>query len=231
MQDAAALGRDAALVIETEAFAELASGTVAEALVGLFVADQIASRKAKQIGGSASKPVELAAVLGAGIMGGGIAYQSAYKGVPVIMKDIAQEGIDLGLAEASKLLAARVKRGRLTPEKMAGILNKITPSLSYEGLDGVDIIVEAVVENPKVKQAVLAETEKHMSIESVLCSNTSTISIDLLAQNLSRPEQFCGMHFFNPVHKMPLVEVIRGSKTSDKAVATAKISALSSDKV
>ena len=163
--------------------------------------------------------VERAAVLGAGIMGGGIAYQSAYKGTPIIMKDIAQAGIDLGLAEASKLLAKQVDRGRMTPAEMAGVLSKIQPSLGYDGFEHVDIVVEAVVENPKVKHAVLKETEDKIREDAILTSNTSTISIDLLAEPLSRPENFCGMHFFNPVHRMPLVEVIRGEKTSDAAIA------------
>jgi 3-hydroxyacyl-CoA dehydrogenase/enoyl-CoA hydratase/3-hydroxybutyryl-CoA epimerase/enoyl-CoA isomerase len=135
------------------------------------------------------------------------------------MKDIAQAGLDLGLNEANKLLAKRVARGRMSPEKMGEVLNNIDPTLSYEGFENVDIVVEAVVENPKVKQAVLAETEKHIREDAILASNTSTISITFLAEALQRPENFCGMHFFNPVHAMPLVEVIRGQKSSDAAIA------------
>ncbi|MFN2289077.1 MAG: 3-hydroxyacyl-CoA dehydrogenase NAD-binding domain-containing protein, partial [Chromatocurvus sp.] len=157
--------------------------------------------------------------LGAGIMGGGIAYQSAYKGVPIRMKDINQEGLDLGLSEAGKLLSKRVNRGRMTPEKMAGVLNSIDPVLSYEGFEDVDIVVEAVVENARVKHSVLAEVEQSVTEDTVLTSNTSTISITSLAESLQRPQNFCGMHFFNPVHAMPLVEVIRGEKSSDNAIA------------
>ena len=219
MQDAAKLGRDEALAIETNAFAELAKGPVAKSLVGLFLNDQVVSKKAKALAKSIDAPINRSAVLGAGIMGGGIAYQAAYKNTPVVMKDIAQEGIDLGLSEASKLLSKRVDIGRMTPAKMAEILSKITPTLSYDGFDSVDIVVEAVVENPKVKRSVLAEAEKTLSDNAVLCSNTSTISIDHLAEALNKPENFCGMHFFNPVHKMPLVEVIRGTKTSDQTIA------------
>jgi 3-hydroxyacyl-CoA dehydrogenase/enoyl-CoA hydratase/3-hydroxybutyryl-CoA epimerase/enoyl-CoA isomerase len=102
---------------------------------------------------------------------------------------------------------------------MAEVLNRIEPTFTYEGFGNVDIVVEAVVENPKVKQAVLVEVEQKVSEDSVLATNTSTISVDLLAQGLSRPENFCGMHFFNPVHAMPLVEVIRGSQSSDTAIA------------
>jgi 3-hydroxyacyl-CoA dehydrogenase/enoyl-CoA hydratase/3-hydroxybutyryl-CoA epimerase/enoyl-CoA isomerase len=135
------------------------------------------------------------------------------------MKDIAQAGIDLGLGEASKLLSKLVDRGRMSVAEMAGVLNKIQPSLSYEGFENVDIVVEAVVENPDVKHAVLTETEAQIRDDAILASNTSTISITRLAEPLKRPENFCGMHFFNPVHKMPLVEVIRGEKTGDEAVA------------
>ncbi|PID55194.1 MAG: fatty acid oxidation complex subunit alpha FadB [Gammaproteobacteria bacterium] len=208
-----------ALDVEADAFAELATTPVASALVGLFLADQQLGKTAKSWAKKADGDIERAAVLGAGIMGGGIAYQSAYKGTPIKMKDIAQAGLDLGLAEASKLLSKRVNRGRMTPEQMGAVLNNIDPTLTYEGFEDVDIVVEAVVENPKVKHAVLAETEKHIRKDAILASNTSTISITYLAEALERPENFCGMHFFNPVHAMPLVEVIRGEKTSDEAVA------------
>ncbi len=219
MQEGAKLSRDDAQKVETGVFCELSQTSVAKSLVGLFISDQVIGKKAKGWEKQADKKVERAAVLGAGIMGGGIAYQSAYKGTPIVMKDINQAGIDLGLAEASKLLAKRVDRGRMTPAKMGAVLNNIDPALSYEGFDDVDVVVEAVVENPKVKHAVLAECETKIADNAVLCSNTSTISITYLAEALKRPENFCGMHFFNPVHAMPLVEVIRGEKTSDAAVA------------
>ena len=164
--------------------------------------------------------MNLAAVLGAGIMGGGIAYQSAVKGTPILMKDIREEGIQLGLDEASKLLGKRVAKGRMKPEQMAKALNAIRPTMSYGDFKEVDLVVEAVVENPKVKHAVLAEVESQVTEDTIITSNTSTISITYLAEALKRPENFCGMHFFNPVHMMPLVEVIRGEKTSDRAIAT-----------
>ena len=218
MEKAAGMGRDDALREEARGIAKMAGTTTAKNLVGLFLGDQVLSHTAKALAKQGGK-VERAAVLGAGIMGGGIAYQSAYKGTPIIMKDIAQSGIDLGLSEASKLLAKRVDRGRMTPAEMAAVLSKIQPSLGYDGFEHVDIVVEAVVENPKVKHAVLKETESKIREDAVLTSNTSTISIDHLAEPLSRPENFCGMHFFNPVHRMPLVEVIRGKKTGDAAIA------------
>ena len=213
------LPRDEAFAVEAAAFAKLAKTDVAANLIGIFLKDQYLKRKSKKIAAEAGA-VNQAAVLGAGIMGGGVAYQSASKGTPIVMKDIREEALQAGLEEADKLLLKQISRGRMTPEKMAGVLNNIRPTLSYGDVAGVDLVVEAVVENPKIKQSVLAETEAALSEEAILTSNTSTISIDLLAQNLKRPENFCGMHFFNPVHMMPLVEVIRGSKSSDKAIAT-----------
>jgi 3-hydroxyacyl-CoA dehydrogenase/enoyl-CoA hydratase/3-hydroxybutyryl-CoA epimerase/enoyl-CoA isomerase len=218
MQKAAGMSRDDALREEARGIARMARTRAAKNLVGLFLGDQLLSRHAKGLARKAGK-VERAAVLGAGIMGGGIAYQSALKGTPIIMKDIAQAGIDLGLAEASKLLSKQVERGRMSAVEMAAVLNKIQPSLTYEGFADVDVVVEAVVENPKVKHAVLTETEAQIREDAVLASNTSTISITHLAEPLKRPENFCGMHFFNPVHRMPLVEVIRGEKTGEDAIA------------
>ncbi len=134
------------------------------------------------------------------------------------MKDIKEEAIELGLKEARKLFGKQVERNKLTTEQMAEKLSNIRPTLSYGDFGHVDLVVEAVVENPKVKDAVLTEVEGLVDEKAILTSNTSTISINRLAENLKRPENFCGMHFFNPVHRMPLVEVIRGEKTSDAAV-------------
>ncbi len=219
MQKAANHGRDKALAIEAAGFVKLAKTTVASSLIGLFLNDQALKRKAKGYE-KVAKPVNMAAVLGAGIMGGGIAYQSALKGTPILMKDIREEGIQLGLDEAAKLLVKRLERKRIEPLAMAKALNAIRPTTSYGDFGTVDIVVEAVVENPKVKQAVLAEVEEQVGENTILASNTSTISINHLAKALKRPQNFVGMHFFNPVHMMPLVEVIRGEHSSDEAVAT-----------
>ncbi|KZZ46091.1 multifunctional fatty acid oxidation complex subunit alpha [Thalassolituus sp. HI0120] len=219
MQKAASAGRDKALEAEAKGFAKLAKTTESQALIGLFNNDQLLKKKAKE-SEKAAKPTNKAAVLGAGIMGGGIAYQSAVKGTPIMMKDIAEAGIELGLSEANKLLSKRVERKKMKPLAMGETLNRIRPTLSYAEFGDVDTVVEAVVENPKVKKMVLAELEDNVREDTVITSNTSTISIDLLAEDLKRPENFLGMHFFNPVHMMPLVEVIRGKKTSEEAVAT-----------
>ncbi len=219
IQKAANFGRDKALEVEAAGFVKMAKTSAAASLIGLFLNDQELKKKAK-VYDEVAKGVKQAAVLGAGIMGGGIAYQSAVKGTPILMKDIREEAIALGLGEASKLLGKRVEKGRLTTAKMAEALNAIRPTLSYGDFGTVDLVVEAVVENPKVKQAVLAEVEGQVGENTILASNTSTISISLLAKALKRPENFVGMHFFNPVHMMPLVEVIRGEKSSEVAVAT-----------
>ncbi|EKE83375.1 fatty acid oxidation complex subunit alpha FadB [Idiomarina xiamenensis] len=211
--------REGALKAENEAFVKLTQTDACRAQVGIFLADQAVKGKAKKYSKAASKEIKHAAVLGAGIMGGGIAYQSAYKGVPVVMKDIRQEALDLGMKEAGKILSKAVQRGKADNAKMIKVLSSITPTLLDDALKGVDIVVEAVVENPNVKGKVLAQTEATVGDDAIIVSNTSTISIDALAKNLNDPSRFCGMHFFNPVHKMPLVEIIRGEKTSDETVA------------
>ncbi|PSW41209.1 fatty acid oxidation complex subunit alpha FadB [Photobacterium leiognathi] len=217
IEQAARCSRDEALTIENQHFVKLAKTDVAEALVSIFLNDQYIKGQAKKAT-KAAKPTDHAMVLGAGIMGGGIAYQSALKGTPVLMKDIAEASLALGMTEAAKLLNKKLERGRIDGLTMASVLSSITPSLHYAGADSVDVVVEAVVENPKVKAAVLADVEAQVSDDTVIASNTSTIPINLLAQSLKRPENFCGMHFFNPVHRMPLVEIIRGEKTSQQTI-------------
>ncbi|PSV08945.1 fatty acid oxidation complex subunit alpha FadB [Photobacterium leiognathi subsp. mandapamensis] len=217
IEQAARCSRDEALTIENQHFVKLAKTDVAEALVSIFLNDQYIKGQAKKAT-KAAKPTDHAMVLGAGIMGGGIAYQSALKGTPVLMKDIAEASLALGMTEAAKLLNKKLERGRIDGLTMASVLSSITPSLHYAGADSVDVVVEAVVENPKVKAAVLADVESQVSDDTVIASNTSTIPINLLAQSLKRPENFCGMHFFNPVHRMPLVEIIRGEKTSQQTI-------------
>ncbi|RJS93116.1 fatty acid oxidation complex subunit alpha FadB [Salinisphaera sp. Q1T1-3] len=219
MAQAAHLSRDEALKVETQGFIKVAKTPQAAALIQLFLNDQLIKKKGKQAGKIAHE-IDQAAVLGAGIMGGGIAYQSAYKGVPTLMKDIKEDAIDQGLEEAAKHFAKGVERGKLDTQGMATGMSRIRPTLSYADFGDVDAVIEAVVENPKIKKSVLAETEGAVSESTILASNTSSISIDELATGLSRPENFLGMHFFNPVHRMPLVEVIRGKASSDEAVAT-----------
>lgn len=208
---------------EVAGFVKLAKTPVAKALVHLFLSDQVIKKNANEFIGQSlsadSNKIDKTAVLGAGIMGGGVAYQSASTGTPILMKDIRQEALELGLSEANKLFNSQISRGRLTTEKAMQKLNDIVPVLHYGEFENVDLVVEAVVENTDIKKAVLAETEEHISADTILASNTSTISITELGRALKQPKNFVGMHFFNPVHKMPLVEVIRGEKSSDMAIA------------
>jgi 3-hydroxyacyl-CoA dehydrogenase/enoyl-CoA hydratase/3-hydroxybutyryl-CoA epimerase/enoyl-CoA isomerase len=218
LEKASGLDRDAALALEAETFAKVAKTQAADSLVTIFVNEQAVKKSIRRYAKDAP-PVRKAAVAGAGIMGGGIAYQSASRGVPIVMKDIAATALDLGMSEARKLLAKAVETGRLTQDKADAVIGSITPSLTYEGFDDADVVVEAVVENLAVKQAVLREIEEIASPNAILASNTSSLRIGTLAEVLRRPEKFLGMHFFNPVPKMPLVEVVRGAKTSAQAIA------------
>ncbi len=219
IENHANLHRDEALKIEAANFAKAAKTPQAAALVGLFMNDQLVKKTAKKYSSGAAE-VKQAAVIGAGIMGGGIAYQSASKGLPIVMKDIGDAQLALGMGEASKLLTKQIERGKSTPAKMGETLSRIRPTLGYDDFHGVDIVIEAVTENPGIKEKVLADVESQVRDDAIIASNTSTISITRLAKAMKRPENFVGMHFFNPVHMMPLVEVIRGEKTSDAAVAT-----------
>ena len=220
MQKAAQMDRTGALKVEGETFAQCGKTKTAECLVQVFLGDQYLKKVSKKMTKDA-RPTQFGAVLGAGIMGGGIAYQSASMGVGVLMKDIKTEQLDLGMSEASKILLKEIERKKTTPEKMAKVLSKISPTLSYADFGNTQFVVEAVVENEKVKKSVLADVENATSPDTILASNTSTISITKLAEGLKRPDKFCGMHFFNPVNRMPLVEIIRGEKSSADTIAQA----------
>lgn len=220
IEETAGMVLEDAIKAEHQAFADMAQTEQASSLIQLFLNDQVLKRKAKIASKTADVEVKNATVLGAGIMGGGIAYQSASRGVPAIMKDIKPEALELGMKEAIGLFGKGVKYGKISTEQMAQGIASIKPTLSYDEIKHTNIVVEAVVENPKIKEAVLTEVEGLMPADAIICSNTSTISIDRLAKSMQRPEKFCGMHFFNPVHKMPLVEIIRGEKTSDETIAS-----------
>jgi len=212
------LDRDAAVDSEVEGFIRAARTEVAGNLIGLFLNDQFIKKAVKSLTRDA-RPVRRAGVLGAGVMGGGIAYQAAVKGVSVVMKDIKPEALQLGLGEARKQLAKRAERGYMDAAQVAEVLARIDPALGYGELEGVDTVIEAVVENRKVKETVLCEVEDAVSGATIITSNTSTLSISELGRVLRAPERFCGMHFFNPVPVMPLVEVIRGEASSDATIA------------
>ncbi len=218
--EGAYLDRDKAIRKESEYFIKCARTSTADSLIKVFLGDQYLKKVSKKVSKTA-EPITAAAVLGAGIMGGGIAYQSASRGVPVLMKDISQGALDLGLNEAGKLLGKQHKRGKISAEQMNGVMGSITPTLTYGDFGNVSFVTEAVVENLDIKNKVLADLEGQVSDETIIASNTSTLSINDMAKSLKKPERFCGLHFFNPVHRMPLVEVVRGEKTSDETIAKA----------
>jgi len=169
--------------------------------------------------GIAPTKAEKIAVLGAGMMGAGIAYVSAQAGFEVVLKDISLEAAEKGKAYSQTLLDKQVDRGRLTTEKRDEVLARITPTADYADLAGVDFVIEAVFESVKLKHEVFGELEPIVKPDALLGSNTSTLPITILADGVKRPDDFIGIHFFSPVDKMPLVEIIAGEKTSDEAIA------------
>ena len=160
-------------------------------------------------------------VLGAGMMGAGIAYSCARAGMQVVLKDVAQEAAEKGKAYSEKINAKAISRGRLTEEKSQELLDRITPTADPADLAGCDLVIEAVFEDPSLKQQVFAEVAPYVNADALLCSNTSTLPITELAAGVDRPADFIGLHFFSPVDKMPLVEIIKGKETSDVALAKA----------
>ncbi|KAA1380278.1 3-hydroxyacyl-CoA dehydrogenase NAD-binding domain-containing protein [Aeromicrobium fastidiosum] len=169
--------------------------------------------------GIAPTKAEKVAVLGAGMMGAGIAYVSAKAGMQVVLKDISLEAAEKGKAYSQTIVDKAVSRGRLTQEKADALLALITPTDDYADLEGCDFVVEAVFESVKLKHEVFGEVQKVVKSDALLGSNTSTLPITILADGVDRPEDFIGIHFFSPVDKMPLVEIIAGKDTSDEAIA------------
>src|SRR4051794_38854678 len=161
------------------------------------------------------------AVLGAGMMGAGIAYSCARAGMDVVLKDVSLEAAERGKAYSERLNAKGIERGRLTAERSEEMLARITPTGDAADLAGCDLVIEAVFEDPGLKHQVFAEVIDHVDADALLCSNTSTLPITELATGVDRPADFIGLHFFSPVDKMPLVEIIKGEKTSDEALAKA----------
>ena len=169
------------------------------------------------------KPTEVKklGVLGSGLMGHGITYVSALSGLNLVMTDATQENADKGLSRIKVILNEELKQGRTTKGKMDEILSRITATADYNKLRNCDLIIEAVFENRDLKGKVTAEAEKIMDSNGVFASNTSTLPITGLAEKSIRPEKFIGIHFFSPVHKMKLVEIIKGYKTNDETIAKA----------
>jgi 3-hydroxyacyl-CoA dehydrogenase / enoyl-CoA hydratase / 3-hydroxybutyryl-CoA epimerase len=218
MRRSAKLQLDAALAVEAEAVGRLVVSDVSRNLLHVF--NLLEAAKKAGPAGAAPRGVARVAVLGAGVMGGGIAQLLAYRGLDVRLKDISADALGQGLRHAREMFDRLVRRGRIDRRDTVRYMDAIAPSLEYSGFGTADLVIEAVVERMDVKQQVLREAESHVKPGCVLTSNTSSLSITEMQAVLERPADFAGMHFFNPVHRMPLVEVIRGGATADETIAT-----------
>jgi 3-hydroxyacyl-CoA dehydrogenase/enoyl-CoA hydratase/3-hydroxybutyryl-CoA epimerase len=220
--EAARLDFDSALEVESRGLTYLAVTPQAKNMISTFFFGM------NKVNGGASRPRDIdpyttkkVGVLGAGMMGQGIAYVSAMAGIEVVLKDISEEAAGKGKAYSEKLLEKQVTRGRMTEDGKNRVLQLIKPTASDADLQGCDLIIEAVFENMDLKHKITKATEGYLAKDGIWGSNTSTLPITELAQASDKPENFIGIHFFSPVDKMPLVEIICGEKTSDQALARA----------
>jgi 3-hydroxyacyl-CoA dehydrogenase/enoyl-CoA hydratase/3-hydroxybutyryl-CoA epimerase len=210
---------DTASEIETRYFVDLVTGQVAKNMIQAFFFDL------NRVNGSRGRPEDVetfqprkAVILGAGMMGAGIAYVAAKSGIEVVLKDVSLEAAERGKGYSQALVAKAVERGRSTQAQADELLSRITPTQDPTDAEGADLVIEAVFEDPAVKAEVFAEIESYLAPDALLASNTSTLPITGLAEGVSRPDDFIGLHFFSPVDKMPLLEIIRGEKTTDATV-------------
>ncbi|MFI6274336.1 3-hydroxyacyl-CoA dehydrogenase NAD-binding domain-containing protein [Streptomyces sp. NPDC050988] len=213
---------ETAQVIEARYFVELAAGQTSKNMIQAFFFDlQAVNSGANRPGGIEPRPVRKVAVLGAGMMGAGIAYSCARAGIDVVLKDVSAEAAAKGKGYSEKLCAKAVSRGRTTQEKADALLARITPTADPQDLAGCDAVIEAVFEDSALKHKVFQEIQHIVEPDALLCSNTSTLPITALAEGVERQVDFVGLHFFSPVDKMPLVEIIKGERTGDEALARA----------
>ncbi|MBM4185098.1 MAG: fatty oxidation complex subunit alpha [Gemmatimonadetes bacterium] len=222
---------EASLAAEVSAAADLVVSPVCKNLVHVYYLREGAKKLPGVAADVTPKTVKSIGVLGAGVMGGGIAHLAADNGIRVYMKDIRHEAVTGGLQHARRTFDKLVERRRLSKREATQRMELIGGGLDFRGLASADVVVEAVVERMDVKRAVLRDTEAHVAADCVLATNTSSLSVDEMASALARPGRFCGMHFFNPVDRMPLVEVVRGASSTDIAVATVHALALRMGKV
>jgi 3-hydroxyacyl-CoA dehydrogenase/enoyl-CoA hydratase/3-hydroxybutyryl-CoA epimerase len=210
---------DNASEIEGRYFVDLVTSQVAKNMIQAFFFDL------QRATGDRGRPGEIetfkpskVVVLGAGMMGAAIAYVCAKAGLDVVLKDVAQEAAEKGKGYSIKLVDKAVERGRSTREQADELLARITPTTDPAAAEGAELVIEAVFEDPKVKAQVFAEIEPHLAPDALLGSNTSTLPITSLAEGVTRPADFIGLHFFSPVDKMPLLEIIRGEQTSEETL-------------
>ena len=219
---------ETALRIESRYLAKLAVSPVARNMINTFFFDMNAIKSGQSRPGASAgskhpekwKPQKVG-LLGAGMMGAGIAYVQASRGVATVLKDISIDKADAGMGYSAKLTQARVELGKMSPREQADLLARITPTASAQDLRGCDLIIEAVYENRDLKARVTQEAEPMLAEGGFFASNTSTLPISGLAKASARPQKFVGIHFFSPVDKMKLVEIIRGKQTDDDTVARA----------
>ncbi|MCU0264925.1 MAG: 3-hydroxyacyl-CoA dehydrogenase NAD-binding domain-containing protein [Actinomycetia bacterium] len=208
--------------IETQYFVDLATGQVSKNMAKAFFFDlQHITKGGSRPAGYARHTARKVAVLGAGMMGAGIAYVCARNGIEVVLRDVSVEAAEKGKAYSQKLLDKAVARGRMTPAQRDEVLGRITATDSMADAKGADLLIEAVFEDPALKKSVYAEVEPVLAEDALLASNTSTLPITGLAQGVTRPADFVGLHFFSPVDKMPLLEIVVGAQTSDATIAKA----------
>lgn len=212
--------RERALGIERSHFIDCCITDVSKNLIHVFFLTEMVKKQTGVKGGARGRDVKRMGILGAGTMGGGVAYVAADKGIAVRMKDLSQAALGKGLAHASALWMKLLKRKSIDKYQYRQKMDLVTTTTDYSGFKTMDVVVEAIVEDMGIKQKVIGETAAHMRPDAIIATNTSSLSVTEMAKGHPRPEYFAGMHFFNPVHKMPLVEVIRGEKSSDETVAT-----------
>ena len=213
---------ETAQVIEARYFTELVTGQIAKNMIQAFFFDlQAVNSGANRPAGVERSTVRKVAVLGAGMMGAGIAYSCARAGIEVVLKDVTPQAAAKGKAYSEKLCDKAVSRGRTTREKADAVLARITPTAEAADLAGCDAVIEAVFEDTSLKHKVFQEIQDVVAPDALMCSNTSTLPITALAEGVKRQEDFIGLHFFSPVDKMPLVEIIKGGRTGDVALARA----------
>jgi 3-hydroxyacyl-CoA dehydrogenase/enoyl-CoA hydratase/3-hydroxybutyryl-CoA epimerase len=213
---------DKALDVESKYFTELLMHPTSRNMIRtLFLSKGAADKLARRPKEPQKRPVTKLGVLGAGMMGAGIAYVSARAGMQVLLLDTSKDNAEKGKDYSRKLLKKRIDRGRMHADAAADILERIVTTDSYAELAGCELVIEAVFEDPGIKADVTAKTEAVIGDDAIFASNTSTLPITGLAKASRRPQQFIGVHFFSPVDKMPLVEVIVGQETGDPAIAQA----------
>lgn len=217
LESGAGKNRTDYLALEAQAFAELSQSQQSKNLQHIF----FLTDNSKKLENKDKLPdIHRGAVLGAGVMGGGIAWLLAQNNQAPIMKDLTPEALELGLKQASQNFSGAVKKRKMTEDEFNRKMRSITPTLNFDGMKAVDLVIEAVVENMDIKKKVFAEVEKKVRPDCLLTSNTSSLSVEEMSKALENPSRFAGLHFFNPVNKMPLVEIITHERASQETIDT-----------